>query len=66
VRSLGTITPGSMPSFATGAVTSFLVALVVIHFFLGYVSSHTLRPFAWYRIVVGLGMLVVYAHVFAA
>jgi undecaprenyl-diphosphatase len=66
VRSFGTIAPGSMPSFATGAVTSFLVALVVIHFFLGYVSSHTLRPFAWYRIVVGLGMLVVYSHVFAA
>jgi undecaprenyl-diphosphatase len=66
VRSLGTITLGSMPSFAIGAVTSFLVALVVIHFFLSYVSSHTLRPFAWYRIVVGLGMLVVYTHFFAA
>jgi undecaprenyl-diphosphatase len=61
VHSLDTITAATLPSFATGTITSFLVALVVIHFFLGYVSSHTLRPFAWYRIAVGVVMLVVYA-----
>jgi undecaprenyl-diphosphatase len=61
VRSLGDITSGNLPSFLVGAATSFVVALGVIHFFLGYVSSHTLRPFAWYRIAVGVVMLVVYA-----
>jgi undecaprenyl-diphosphatase len=63
VRSVGTITAAAIPPFVVGAVTSFLVALVVIHFFLGYVSNHTLRPFAWYRIVIGVLMFVLYLHI---
>ena len=62
VRNLGSLSSSALPLFVAGAVTSFLVGLIVIHFFLGYVSSHTLRPFAWYRIVVGIVMLVLYWH----
>lgn len=41
------------PEIATGFVSAFLVALVVIRAFVAYVSRHGFAPFAWYRIVVG-------------
>jgi undecaprenyl-diphosphatase len=36
-----------------GFLVSFIVAIVVIRWFLGVVSRHGFTPFAWYRIVVG-------------
>lgn len=38
---------------AIGSVVSFLVSLVVIKFFIGFVSKSGFTPFAWYRIIVG-------------
>ena len=43
---------------AIGFVVSFLVALVVIRWFLGIVTRHGFAPFAWYRIVAGTIALV--------
>jgi undecaprenyl-diphosphatase len=40
--------------FAVGFVVAFITAVFVVRSFLIYVSRHTFRPFAWYRIVVGL------------
>ena len=40
---------------AIGFVVSFVVALIVIRWFIGIVSRHGFAPFAWYRIVVGGG-----------
>lgn len=42
--------------FATGFITAFITALIVVKTFLVFVSRHTFRPFAWYRI--GFGLLV--------
>jgi undecaprenyl-diphosphatase len=43
---------------AVGFVVSFIVAIVVIKWFVGIVSKHGFAPFAWYRIVAGsLGMI---------
>jgi undecaprenyl-diphosphatase len=42
--------------FATGFVTAFITALFVVKTFLVYVSRHTFKPFAYYRI--GFGLLV--------
>jgi undecaprenyl-diphosphatase len=36
-----------------GFIVSFLVAIVVIKWFVGIVSRHGFAPFAWYRIVAG-------------
>jgi undecaprenyl-diphosphatase len=36
-----------------GFVVSFIVALIVIRWFVGIVSRHGFAPFAWYRIVAG-------------
>ncbi len=35
-----------------GAAVSFVVALAVIHFFLGYLARHTLWPFIWYKLIL--------------
>ncbi|MEI7810634.1 MAG: undecaprenyl-diphosphate phosphatase [bacterium] len=41
-----------------GFVTSFLVALFVIKWLINYVKTHTFNIFGWYRIVVGILMLL--------
>jgi undecaprenyl-diphosphatase len=43
---------------AIGFAVSFLVALVVIRWFIGIVSRRGFAPFAWYRIVAGAAALV--------
>lgn len=37
---------------AVGAVASFIVGILAIHFMLSFVRRHTLWPFIWYRIVL--------------
>src|SRR3546814_626091 len=44
---------GAWATIAVGFVVSFVVALLVIKWFIGIVSRHGFAPFAWYRIVVG-------------
>ena len=44
---------------AVASGVSFVVALVSIRWLLRFVSSHSFRPFAWYRIVIGLVILLV-------
>lgn len=43
---------------AVGFVVSFLVAILVIKWFVGIVSKHGFTPFAWYRIVAGTAALI--------
>jgi undecaprenyl-diphosphatase len=43
---------------AIGFAVSFVVALVVIKWFIGIVSRHGFAPFGWYRIVAGIAALV--------
>jgi undecaprenyl-diphosphatase len=53
IKSRDLITATALPAFGIGLVVSFVVALLVVKFFLRYVSTRDLRPFAWYRIVAG-------------
>lgn len=46
-----------IPTFAVGFVVSFLVAWAVIRGLIGYVSGHTFKPFAWYRLAFGAFLL---------
>ena len=48
-----TIGEGGWTDIAVGFVVSFLVAIVVIRWFIGIVSRYGFAPFAWYRIVAG-------------
>ncbi len=55
-----TLTAADAPVFAVGFVVSFVSALVVIRALIRFVSSNTFVPFAWYRIIFGGILLVVY------
>jgi undecaprenyl-diphosphatase len=43
---------------AVGFLVSFVVALVVVRAFVGYIARHGFAPFAWYRIVAGVVALI--------
>jgi undecaprenyl-diphosphatase len=43
---------------ATGFITAFIVAYVVVKWLLAYLKSHTLEIFAWYRFAVTLLLLL--------
>jgi undecaprenyl-diphosphatase len=49
---------GDAGFLALAFVVSFAVAWGSIRWFLRYVSTHTLRPFAWYRLILGLLVLL--------
>lgn len=42
-----------------GTVTAFLVSVLVIKFFMGYIKKHDFKVFGWYRIVLGILVLLV-------
>lgn len=51
---------GDIGLFAVGLIVAFLSALLVIRRLIAFVSSSTFRPFAWYRIAVGLVLVLWY------
>ncbi len=63
VESRHLITPADAPMFAVGFFVSFIVALVVVRAFLVYVSRHSFKGFAWYRIGFGALLLAFYLTV---
>lgn len=44
-------------AFAVGNIVAFVVALLAIRFFIGYLQRHGFRVFGWYRIIAGLILL---------
>src|SRR5262245_1493447 len=58
-KASGMLSRGDAAAFAVGLVVSFAVALVVIRVFLAWVRSHDFRPFAWYRIALGIVVLLI-------
>jgi len=44
-----------------GAVVSGVLGLVVIHWLLRFMQGHSLMPFVWYRVILGVGVLVAVA-----
>lgn len=46
-----------IPVFATGFLCAFVSALVVVRLFLKWVAKHSFKPFAYYRIVLGVVVL---------
>jgi len=54
LKSWALLTAPDLPMFAVGFVVSFVSALIVVRLFVSYVSKHSFRAFAWYRIVLGV------------
>lgn len=48
-------------TLALGNAVAFVVALLAIRFFIGYLQRHGFRLFGWYRIIVGSLLLVLIA-----
>lgn len=44
-----------------GMVVAFLVSLVVIKFLMSYIKKHDFKVFGWYRIVLGIIVLIYFA-----
>jgi undecaprenyl-diphosphatase len=44
---------GDVPIIAVGFVSAFVVALIVVHYLLDYVSKRGYALFGWWRLVVG-------------
>ena len=51
-------TGAEMTILLTGTVVSFLVSLVVVNFLMGYIKKHDFKVFGWYRIALGLVVLL--------
>lgn len=41
-----------------GMITAFIVSVIVIRFLMGYIKKHDFKVFGWYRIVLGLIVLL--------
>ena len=54
LKSWALLAAPDLPMFAVGFVVSFVSALIVVRLFVSYVSKHSFRAFAWYRIVLGV------------
>ncbi|WP_316805195.1 undecaprenyl-diphosphate phosphatase [Pedobacter nototheniae] len=53
-----TITHEQANLLIIGNVIAFIVALLAIKSFIGYLNKHGFRVFGWYRIIVGLAIII--------
>lgn len=53
-----TITPENIKLFAIGNIVAFIVALIAIKFFIGFLQKHGFKLFGYYRIIAGTILLV--------
>ena len=58
LKSWPVLSAADIPMFAVGFIVSFVSAVIVVKAFLSYVSRHSFAVFAWYRIALGLLLLV--------
>jgi undecaprenyl-diphosphatase len=45
-----------------GAAAAAITAFVAVRWLLRYVQSHTFKAFGWYRIVLGVIILIIFAR----
>lgn len=57
-----TLTTEQVQFLALGNIVGFLVAMLAIRFFIGYLSKYGFRFFGWYRIIIGLIILALLAY----
>lgn len=51
--------PGGTSALAVGLITSFITAFFAVGWLLRYVSRHDFKPFAYYRIIFGIILLII-------
>jgi undecaprenyl-diphosphatase len=58
-KNWSSLTVDSTAVIAVGFISAFVCALLVVRSVIGFISRHGFVPFAWYRIAVGIVMLVI-------
>ncbi len=48
----------NLSTLLIGSAIAFIVALLAVRFFIGYLQKHGFRLFGWYRIILGIVLLV--------
>jgi len=51
---------GNMGTLLLGCAIAFVVAILAIKFFITYLQKHGFRLFGWYRIIVGLALIILF------
>ena len=46
-----------------GSLVAFLVSLAAIRFLMGFVRKHDFKPFGWYRIALGIVVIIFFTVV---
>ncbi len=52
------ISSADLPYFAIGTIAAFFSALIVVNWMINFVGKHGFKPFGYYRIVVGILVLI--------
>lgn len=58
----GVVKLGEIGLLIVGMVTAFFVSLIVIRFFMNFIRKHDFTVFGWYRIVLGIIVLIAFIH----
>ena len=53
-------TPMELTCLLVGCVVAFVVSIFVLKFLLGYIKKHDFKVFGWYRIVLGVVVLIAF------
>lgn len=48
--------------FLIGNVVAFIVAIIAIKFFIEIIKKHGFKPWGWYRIIVGIFLLIYFSY----
>ena len=54
----GSITGMEMAILAVGMIVAFVVSILIIRFLMGYIRKHDFKIFGWYRIALGIVVLL--------
>ncbi len=58
VKNRALLSAGDLQMIAVGFVVSFVVALIAVKALIRYVAHHDFKAFAWYRIALGVAVLL--------
>lgn len=62
LKSWNLLSISDLPFFAVGLALAFVSALAAVKWFIGLLSATTLRPFAWYRLVIAPLVLIFWSE----
>lgn len=60
IRNASVLSSDNMMNIAAGFAAAFIAALLVVKALVKFVEKHTLRVFAWYRVILGVILLIVF------